>query len=71
VKAMRVLQEPSTFGWKPKKGTQRIQVRGFMLGLKMLQEEVVKGWGVFEAEKGMIVYDTGFRQLPPNIQYRR
>jgi hypothetical protein len=37
----------------------------------MLQEEVVKEGGVFEAEKGMIVYDTGSRQLPPNIQYRR
>ena len=71
MKAMRVLQEPSTFGWKPKKRTKRIQIRVFMLGLEMLQEEVVKEGGVFEAEKGMIVYDTGSRQLPPNIQYRR
>ncbi len=71
MKAMRVLQEPSTFGCKPEKRTQRILIRVFMLGLEMLQEEVVKERIVFEAEKGMIVYNTGFRQLPPNIRYRR
>jgi hypothetical protein len=72
---MRVLQEPSTFGSKQKKKTQRIleiQIRVIMLVLEMLQE-VVKERDVFEAEKGMIVRrcDTSFRQLPPNIQYRR